>query len=143
MPESGHLMNRSAEYLSLEPLELRGHRIGLVPQRFAVRGDLSPLRNLVYAMDASNRNFLKPKPVLASELLLASGLDETLLDNRVDSPERGRPSSCRHRTRGVLARRRLWCLTNRWTDWRTASATPSWNCCAASRTAIRSAAWWS
>ena len=85
MPESGHLMNRSAEYLSLEPLELRGHRIGLVPQRFAVRGDLSPLRNLVYAMDASNRNFLKPKPVLARELLLASGLDETLLDNRVDS----------------------------------------------------------
>lgn len=85
MPESGHLMNRSAEYLSLEPLELRGHRIGLVPQRFAVRGDLSPVRNLVYAMDASNRNFLKPKPVLARELLLASGLDETLLDNHVDS----------------------------------------------------------
>lgn len=85
MPESGHLMNRSAEYLSIEPLELRGHRIGLVPQRFAVRGDLSPARNLVYAMDASNRNFLKPKPVLARELLLASGLDETLLDNRVDS----------------------------------------------------------
>lgn len=85
MPESGHLMNRSAEYLSLEPLELRGHRIGLVPQRFAVRGDLSPVRNLVYAMDASNRNFLKPKPVLARELLLASGLDKTLLDNRVDS----------------------------------------------------------
>lgn len=84
MPESGHLMNRSAEYLSIEPLELRGHRIGLVPQRFAVRGDLSPVRNLVYAMDASNRNFLKPKPVLARELLLASGLDETLLDNRVD-----------------------------------------------------------
>lgn len=85
MPESGHLMNRSAEYLSIEPLELRGHRIGLVPQRFAVRGDLSPVRNLVYAMDASNRNFLKPKPVLARELLLASGLDETLLNNRVDS----------------------------------------------------------
>ena len=85
MPESGHLMNRSAEYLSIEPRELRGHRIGLVPQRFAVRGDLSPLRNLVYAMDASNRNFLKPKPVLARELLLASGLDETLLYNRVDS----------------------------------------------------------
>ncbi|WP_419496989.1 ATP-binding cassette domain-containing protein [Bifidobacterium pullorum] len=85
MPESGHLMNHSAEYLSIEPLELRGHRIGLVPQRFAVRGDLSPVRNLVYAMDASNRNFLKPKPVLARELLLASGLDETLLDNRVDS----------------------------------------------------------
>lgn len=85
MPESGHLMNRSAEYLSIEPLELRGHRIGLVPQRFAVRVDLSPVRNLVYAMDASNRNFLKPKPMLARELLLASGLDETLLDNRVDS----------------------------------------------------------
>ena len=85
MPESGHLMNRSAEYLSIEPFELRGHRIGMVPQRFAARGDLSPVRNLVYAMDASNRNFLKPKPVLARELLLASGLDETLLDNRVDS----------------------------------------------------------
>ena len=84
-PESGHLMNRSAEYLSIEPLELRGHRIGLVSQRFALRTDLSPVKNLTYAMDASNRNFLKPKPVLARELLLAAGLDETLLENRVDS----------------------------------------------------------
>ena len=53
-------------------------------------------------MDASNRNFLKPKPVLARELLLASGLDETLLDNRVDSLNEVDPPSCRHRTRGVL-----------------------------------------
>ena len=142
MPESGHLMNRSAEYLSIEPLELRGHRIGLVPQRFAVRGDLSPVRNLVYAMDASNRNFLKPKPVLARELLLASGLDETLLDNRVDSLNEVDRRRVNRYTYSA-AKRRSWYLTNRWMGWRTASATPSWNCCAASRTAIRSVAWWS
>lgn len=75
-PESGQLMNRSSAYDQLEPLELRGHRIGLVAQRFALRDDLSAVDNLVYAMDASNRNFLKPKPALARELLAAAGLDE-------------------------------------------------------------------
>ena len=82
-PESGQIMNRSAAYDEIEPLELRGHRVGLVTQRFAVRDDLSPVQNLVYAMDASNRNFLKPKPVLAREQLLAAGLGEELLDARV------------------------------------------------------------
>ena len=82
-PESGRIMNRSAAYDEIEPLELRGHRVGLATQRFAVRDDLSPVQNLVYAMDASNRNFLKPKPVLAREQLLAAGLGEELLDARV------------------------------------------------------------
>lgn len=75
-PESGQLMNRSSAYDQLEPLELRGHRIGLVAQRFTLRDDLSAVDNLVYAMNASNRNFLKPKPTLAQELLAAAGLHE-------------------------------------------------------------------
>ena len=32
-----------------------GHRIGFIPQRFAVRGDLDAEGNVLYAMDASNR----------------------------------------------------------------------------------------
>ena len=84
MPESGHLMNRSAEYLSLEPLELRGHRIGLVPQRSRCAATSRRCGTRV------RHGRLQPQlpqaqARAASELLLASGLDETLLDNRVDS----------------------------------------------------------
>ena len=53
-----------------------GHRIGFIPQRFAVRGDLDAEGNVLYAMDASNRNFLQPKPVIARELLKRVGFEE-------------------------------------------------------------------
>lgn len=75
LPTEGSVMNKSANYMQLEPSELHGHRVGLVPQRFGVRADLSAVANVVYAMDASGRTFLKPKPVLARELLAAAGLD--------------------------------------------------------------------
>lgn len=68
-PHDGNVMNKSANLLELEPGEVRGHRLGLVPQQYAVRDDMSAECNLVYAMDASGRTFLKPKPVIARELL--------------------------------------------------------------------------
>ena len=68
-PHDGNVMNKSANLLELEPGEVRGHRLGLMPQQYAVRDDMSAERNLVYAMDASGRTFLKPKPVIARELL--------------------------------------------------------------------------
>ena len=52
-PHDGNVMNKSANLLELEPGEVRGHRLGLVPQQYAVRDDMSAERNLVYAMDAS------------------------------------------------------------------------------------------
>ncbi|QOL35402.1 ATP-binding cassette domain-containing protein [Bifidobacterium lemurum] len=76
LPTSGTVMNKSANLQELEPIELRGHRLGLVPQRYAVRPDLDAESNVLYAMEASNRNFLKPKPVIARELLAQVGFDE-------------------------------------------------------------------
>lgn len=74
-PTSGSVMNKSANIAELEPVELRGHRLGVVPQRFAVRDDMDAEANVLYAMDASNRTFLKPKPVIARELLARVGFD--------------------------------------------------------------------
>lgn len=75
-PDSGQVMLKSANINELEINEIRGHRIALVPQRFALREDLDAVANLVYAMEASGRTFLKPKPVLARELLASAGCDD-------------------------------------------------------------------
>ena len=75
-PDRGNVMNKSANLNEVEPLDVLGHRIGFIPQRFAVRGELDAERNILYAMDASNRNFLKPKPVIARELLKRVGFTE-------------------------------------------------------------------
>lgn len=83
MPTGGNVMNKSTSYAQLEPLELRGHRVGFIPQRFAVRADMSAIGNVVYTMDASDRTFLKPKKVLAKELLTTVGLPEEFHGNRV------------------------------------------------------------
>ncbi|RSX51404.1 ABC transporter ATP-binding protein [Bifidobacterium goeldii] len=72
-PTEGNVMNKSANLTELEVGELRGHRLGLIPQQYALRDDLSAERNVIYAMDASGRTFLKPKPVLARELLQRVG----------------------------------------------------------------------
>lgn len=74
-PNDGAVMNKSLNVLEIEPGELRGHRLGVIPQRYAVRDDLSAERNVLYAMDASGRTFLKPKPVIARELLKRVGFD--------------------------------------------------------------------
>lgn len=74
-PHDGAVMNKSLNVLEIEPGELRGHRLGIIPQRYAVRDDLDAERNVLYAMDASGRTFLKPKPVIARELLHQVGFD--------------------------------------------------------------------
>ncbi len=75
-PTSGSVMNKSANYMQYEQSELRGHRVGVIPQIYAVREKLTALDNIVYTMDASGRTFLKPKKVLARELLASVGLGE-------------------------------------------------------------------
>ena len=73
LPTSGEVMSKSSNFTELELGELRGHRLGLVPQRYAVRGDLDAEGNLLYAMNGSGRGFLKPKPVVAREMLQSVG----------------------------------------------------------------------
>lgn len=74
--DRGNMMYKSTNLSDVEPVEMLGHRIGFIPQRFAFRPDLDAESNVLYAMDASNRNFLKPKPVIARELLKHVGFDE-------------------------------------------------------------------
>lgn len=74
--DRGNVMHKSVNLSDTEPVEVLGHRIGFIPQRFAFRPDLDAEGNVLYAMDASNRNFLKPKPVIARELLKRVGFDE-------------------------------------------------------------------
>ncbi|PLS29381.1 ATP-binding cassette domain-containing protein [Bifidobacterium parmae] len=76
LPTSGTAMTKSSNLAELEINELRGHRLGIVPQRYAVRGDLDAEANVRYAMDASGRTYLKPKPVIARELLDRVGFSE-------------------------------------------------------------------
>ena len=73
---SGNVMHKSTNLADATPVDVLGHRIGFIPQRFAVRGDLDAEGNVLYAMDASNRNFLQPKPVIARELLKRVGFEE-------------------------------------------------------------------
>lgn len=74
--DRGNVMHKSVNLSDVEPVEMLGHRIGFIPQRFAFRPDLDAESNVLYAMDASNRNFLKPKPAIARELLKRVGFDE-------------------------------------------------------------------
>ena len=76
IPTSGTAMTKSSNLAELEIAELRGHRLGIIPQRYAVRGDLDAESNVRYAMDASGRTYLKPKPVIARELLDRVGFGE-------------------------------------------------------------------
>lgn len=69
LPSSGHVMSKSTSLDEISPSEIRGYRMGLVMPQFLVREDLSAEANLLYAMDASSRNFLNPKPVVARDLL--------------------------------------------------------------------------
>ncbi|KAA8815429.1 ATP-binding cassette domain-containing protein [Bifidobacterium callitrichos] len=82
-PTSGSAMAKSANLLELEVGELRGHRLGIVPQRFAVRGDLDAESNVLYAMNASGRTYLKPKPIAAREFLAKVGFGEATSGRKV------------------------------------------------------------
>ncbi|PJM74094.1 hypothetical protein CS006_02845 [Bifidobacterium primatium] len=82
-PTSGKVMFKSQELNELTPAEYRGHFMGLIPQRYALRPDLSAVQNLVLTMEASGRNFLKAKPILAAEMLETVGFPEEKNDKPV------------------------------------------------------------
>lgn len=75
-PTSGRVMLKSSDLASFDPAEARAHRLGVVPQRYAIRDDLGAIANLVYTMDASGRNFLQPKPDIARDLLDQTGFGD-------------------------------------------------------------------
>ncbi|WEV67612.1 ATP-binding cassette domain-containing protein [Bifidobacterium sp. ESL0769] len=75
-PDSGQVMVKSQSLLELETNEIRGHRIGLVTQRYSLRNDLDALTNLTFTMRASGRTFLKPIPVVARDVLKYIDFDE-------------------------------------------------------------------
>ncbi|KAB8287395.1 ATP-binding cassette domain-containing protein [Bifidobacterium avesanii] len=68
-PTDGRVMFKSKDLEEITGNEFRGHFAGLVLQRNSLRGDLTALDNIVNAMEASGRNFLKPKPLIAEDLL--------------------------------------------------------------------------
>lgn len=102
-PAEGSVLTKSTPLHDLTPLELRGHRIGVLLQQFALRGDLSAAANLEYAMDASNRNYLKPIAVLAQELLTRVGFAPSG-DGNATQAERSRALV---RTLGAVDRARV------------------------------------
>ena len=75
-PDHGEVTLKSVSLNNYEPAELRGYRITVIPRLFDLRDDLDAVSNLVLAMDASERTFLKPKPRLARELLDTVGFEE-------------------------------------------------------------------
>ncbi|KFJ04855.1 ATP-binding cassette domain-containing protein [Bifidobacterium thermacidophilum] len=75
-PTSGRVRLKSSDLASFDPAEARAHRLGVVPQRYAIRDDLDAIANLVYTMDASGRNFLQPKPDIARDLLDQTGFGD-------------------------------------------------------------------
>ena len=87
-PTSGSVMMKSANLAELDPTEIRGHRLGVVTRRYLLRDDLTAVDNIVYAMDASNRTFLKPKKTIAHELLTRAGFDDATSDPDGKKPSR-------------------------------------------------------
>lgn len=75
-PDSGQVMVKSQSLLELETNEIRGHRIGLITQRYSLRDDLDALTNLTFTMRASGRTFLKPIPEAARDVLKYVDFDE-------------------------------------------------------------------
>ncbi|MDF7640200.1 ATP-binding cassette domain-containing protein [Bifidobacterium sp. ESL0784] len=75
-PDSGQVMVKSQSLLELETNEIRGHRIGLITQRYSLRDDLDALSNLTFTMRASGRTFLKPVVEAARDVLKYVDFDE-------------------------------------------------------------------
>ncbi|EFA22915.1 ATP-binding cassette domain-containing protein [Bifidobacterium gallicum] len=75
-PTQGDVMVRSQNIGHMLPHEVRGHHLGLMLQQFSLRSDLDAEHNLIYAMQASQRNFLKPLPILAQEALAQVGFEQ-------------------------------------------------------------------
>lgn len=68
-PDNGQVMVKSQSLPELETNEIRGHRIGLITQRYSVRDDLDALGTITFTMRASGRTFLKPIPESARDML--------------------------------------------------------------------------
>ncbi|NMN00624.1 ABC transporter ATP-binding protein [Bifidobacterium sp. DSM 109958] len=82
-PAGGHVMFKSKDMQELTGTEYRSHYVGLMLQRNTLRADLSAIDNVTNAMEASGRNFLKPKHIIAEELLQRVGLPSELHETRV------------------------------------------------------------
>jgi putative ABC transport system ATP-binding protein len=68
-PDNGQVMIKSQSLPELETNEIRGHRIGLITQRYSVRDDLDALGTITFTMRASGRTFLKPIAQSARDML--------------------------------------------------------------------------
>ncbi|KFI64265.1 ATP-binding cassette domain-containing protein [Bifidobacterium cuniculi] len=86
-PSQGMAVMKTTNLLEIDPLALRGHRIGVMLPQLALRDDLTALQNVTNAMEASNRNFLKPMPTIARELLDATHFGEH--DDEAAKPAHG------------------------------------------------------
>lgn len=80
-PTRGRVLTKTTSFAELSPLELRGHRIGAILAMWPLRLELSAADNLIYTMDASGRNFLKPIPVVAQDLLRTVGFGAADIDD--------------------------------------------------------------
>lgn len=83
-PTRGRVLTKTTSFAELSPLELRGHRIGAILAMWPLRLEMSAADNLIYTMDASGRNFLKPIPVVAQDLLRAVGFGAADTDDDTD-----------------------------------------------------------
>lgn len=68
-PNKGTITFHGKDIQEMEPNEFRRHNIGVLFEHFNLRSELTASENIVLTMDVSGRNFLKPMPVLAAELL--------------------------------------------------------------------------
>ncbi|MFT8704665.1 ATP-binding cassette domain-containing protein [Bifidobacterium aquikefiricola] len=68
-PNHGTITFHGKDIQEMEPNEFRRHNIGVLFEHFNLRSELTASENIVLTMDVSGRNFLKPMPVLAAELL--------------------------------------------------------------------------
>ena len=69
IPTMGTVTLKSTNLAGLDGAQTRSYRIGIIPQQYALRLDLNAAANIRYAMDASGRNFLRPKDDIAQMLL--------------------------------------------------------------------------
>lgn len=83
VPTSGSVLFRGTDLRQLLASDYRGHQIGAIFGKDALRMDLTAVENLVYTMSASGRTFMGPKQSLAQNLLDRVGFPETLLDKPV------------------------------------------------------------
>lgn len=86
-PQSGQALIKSTPIFELDSLELRGHRLGLITQKYSLREDFNSIENIVYAMEASGRSSLKARDEIARELLETVGFNPDKTDNAVSELE--------------------------------------------------------